>query len=305
VRLVLPDERLRSAVDANRRFLLLRHDAAGLPVATVAALALTLDRQGFALEAGELLTASVASQSGGGSFGAGWVDTAALLHAIAEHWRFGRGEDFARAVAPAVAQGAEWIVRERRRKARPGADHLAGRHALGDAADLLRAATEDGAADSAARLASASGEELDEREWSDADGLDAMLDSASPTWTWAGSGEGHDRLAVARFLDLTRSRLVREVAGGVALCSLVPDDWLGRSVEVHDAPTHHGRLSFAIRWHGDRPALLWELDPHPGVTAVSLCVPGLDPSWSSTALRGDALLAPVVPPGTPVRLKPR
>ena len=168
------------------------------------------------------------------------------------------------------------------------------------------------------------------------DRLDWLLSVATPTWTWAEvlhprldggcAGDGHHGGTVAALLGLVRDLLVRETAdGGLALCSLVPTDWLGQPVEVHDAPTHHGRLSFAIRWHGERPALLWELDPHDGTTAVRITAPGLDPSWSTTELRGDALLAPVPPPPaapagdgsavdepaadgapvTPVRLSPR
>ena len=38
----------------------------------------------------------------------------------------------------------------------------------------------------------------------------------------------------------------------------------GVDLEVHDAPTRHGRLSFALRWHGEHPALLWELTPPDG-----------------------------------------
>jgi hypothetical protein len=80
----------------------------------------------------------------------------------------------------------------------------------------------------------------------------------------------------------------------------VPDHWLGQGWEVHGAPTAHGRLSYAIRWHGERPALLWELEPHPGTEGeaapVRLTVPGLDPDWSTTLARGEALLAPVVTP---------
>jgi hypothetical protein len=67
-------------------------------------------------------------------------------------------------------------------------------------------------------------------------------------------------------------------------------------VELHDAPTAWGRLSFAVRWHGTRPAVLWDLEPHDGVGVVTLRAPGLDPTWSSTERRGDALLAEVVPP---------
>jgi len=60
---------------------------------------------------------------------------------------------------------------------------------------------------------------------------------------------------------------------------------------VHDAPTRWGRVSYAVRWHGDRPALLWELEPHHGLGPVQLTVPGLDSSWSTTEPAGDALLA--------------
>ena len=75
-----------------------------------------------------------------------------------------------------------------------------------------------------------------------------------------------------------------------------PDGWYGGKVELHDAPTAHGRISFAIRWHGTRPALLWELEPHEGDPPVTITVPGLDPTWSTIELRGDALLAEVAPP---------
>jgi len=59
---------------------------------------------------------------------------------------------------------------------------------------------------------------------------------------------------------------------------------------VHDAPTAFGRLSYAVRWHGARPALLWDLEGHPGVGPVVLTAPGLDPTWQASALRGEALL---------------
>lgn len=119
------------------------------------------------------------------------------------------------------------------------------------------------------------------------------------------AGVGDDPYAAALFLELVRRLLVREVpvpgtdgvgAGGLAVCSLVPDPWLGQGWEVHDAPTAFGTFGYAVRWHGDRPALLWELEPHDGVTSVRLTAPGLDPTWSSTEWRGEALLAPVAVP---------
>jgi hypothetical protein len=114
-------------------------------------------------------------------------------------------------------------------------------------------------------------------------------------------GDGHHGWAAADVLTFVRNLLVRDVldddgAPSLALCSMVPESWLGQGIEVHDAPTHAGRLSYAVRWHGDRPALLWELEPHDGVRDVLLTAPGLDPAWSSRERTGEALLAPVVPP---------
>jgi len=54
-----------------------------------------------------------------------------------------------------------------------------------------------------------------------------------------------------------------------------------------------GSISFAVRWHGPRPALLWELAPAANVGPVRLVAPGLDPSWSSVEPAGEALLAPL------------
>ncbi len=76
----------------------------------------------------------------------------------------------------------------------------------------------------------------------------------------------------------------------VLLADPVPSAWLGQPLEVHDAPLPHGSVSFAVRWHGERPALLWE-STHTGVVRC----PGLDPSWRGTGLKGEALLAaPIV-----------
>jgi len=89
--------------------------------------------------------------------------------------------------------------------------------------------------------------------------------------------------------DLTR-RLAAPLGDGLALLGEVPASWYGQPVDVHGLPTVHGTLSYGIRWHGERPALLWELerhDDHP----VRLTVPGLDPDFSTTEPTGEALLA--------------
>ena len=124
------------------------------------------------------------------------------------------------------------------------------------------------------------------------DRLAGVAESASETLTW--STDGDDLGTTTRFCSLVRDLLVREVPGGLAVCTRLPEGWRGESVEVHDAPTAAGRLSFAVRWHGERPALLWELDPRSGPVALS--APGLDPSWTSSQSSGEALLAPVAAP---------
>jgi hypothetical protein len=145
------------------------------------------------------------------------------------------------------------------------------------------------------------------------DRLQWMLDIATPTFTWPeavhpqlGSGcmgDGHHGWAAADFLSLVRNLLVREVSGedggpvALALCTMLPDAWMGQPLQVQHAPTHAGLLSFALRWHGDRPALLWELRPHADLAGVPvrLSAPGLDPAWSSTEPAGEALLGPAPP----------
>ena len=65
----------------------------------------------------------------------------------------------------------------------------------------------------------------------------------------------------------------------------LPDDWLGANFEVHDLPAGEGgRASFALRWHGERPAVLWE-------STAPLTAPVLAPTWSTAAgaERGEAL----------------
>jgi hypothetical protein len=147
------------------------------------------------------------------------------------------------------------------------------------------------------------------------DRLEWLLEAATPTWTWPEAihpridggcmGDGHHGWASAELLSFVRDLLVREVdggegaAGGLALSTLVPDGWYGRGWEVHGAPTAYGHISYAVRWHGDRVALLWEVEPHEGLGAIRLVAPGLDGSWSTTERRGEALVGPVPAPPSP------
>jgi hypothetical protein len=94
----------------------------------------------------------------------------------------------------------------------------------------------------------------------------------------------------ADLLAALRPVLVRSHDATIAFFDEWPGAWIVQSVDVRDAPTQQGPVSCSVRWHGERPALLWE-----GPEGVTFCAPGLDPAWSSTESRGEALLAPVTP----------
>jgi hypothetical protein len=64
------------------------------------------------------------------------------------------------------------------------------------------------------------------------------------------------------------------------------DSRLGVNAEAHHVPAGAGRtISLAIRWHGERPAVIWEVDGPPGLLLRS----GVDPHWTSVESRGEAL----------------
>jgi hypothetical protein len=137
------------------------------------------------------------------------------------------------------------------------------------------------------------------------DRLDAVVAVASATWTWPElidpvTGEGAvgvgDHLATAAdLLGLVRELFVRDGETGLELLSVFPPAWRGQNLDVRDAPTRFGALSYAVRWHGDRPALLWELDAHDGVDDLVLRAPGVDAGWLGSGHRGEALLEPAPP----------
>ncbi|MEO6654158.1 MAG: hypothetical protein ABIP17_16045 [Ilumatobacteraceae bacterium] len=73
----------------------------------------------------------------------------------------------------------------------------------------------------------------------------------------------------------------------------LPTEWLGQSFEVYDVPTTgRASVSFAVRWHGERPAVIWEQTGE----RVSLTASVLAPDWSSAEQKGEALWPP--PPGS-------
>ena len=89
--------------------------------------------------------------------------------------------------------------------------------------------------------------------------------------------------------------LVAEDSDRLVIAPALPREWIGSPVDVRSLVTRHGLLSFSVRWHGPRPALLWELVSEKGSAAGEArdgatlhC--GLDPSWSAPSPAGEALM---------------
>lgn len=148
-----------------------------------------------------------------------------------------------------------------------------------------------------------------------------------PDTSWSGDAAlvAADRVLVAASEDRARRDLARIVErrrrsprpesapDGVALIPWVesqfaiagallpgglPAGWLGQSIEVYGIPTGpSSTIAYALRWHGDRPAVLWEQSGGP----VALSAPVLAPDWASAAPSGEALwpAPPNSPPAAP------
>jgi len=91
--------------------------------------------------------------------------------------------------------------------------------------------------------------------------------------------------SVGRFVAQVEQRIADE---GRLLPLGIPRRWLGSNFEVHGVPTGpRSTVGFAVRWHGERPAVLWE---QRGPTQL-LTAPAVDADWSSNAASGEALWA--------------
>ena len=74
----------------------------------------------------------------------------------------------------------------------------------------------------------------------------------------------------------------------------VPAEWLGQNFEAHGVPVApDASVSFALRWHGGRPAILWELTG----AKVTLSSQQMAPGWSTDQRTGETLWP--VPPNAP------
>jgi hypothetical protein len=112
-----------------------------------------------------------------------------------------------------------------------------------------------------------------------------------------------DRDQIANFSGVRQiawveSQLVAQRHDGVIeICPRGIDAaWLGANFECHRlvASAEH-LISFAVRWHGEKPALLWEIDGPAGARVAASAVDG---TFSSVEMRGETLLSGFAAPQT-------
>lgn len=136
----------------------------------------------------------------------------------------------------------------------------------------------------------------------DLDRVAALGQQATEAGTWLDASGADDLVGAARYVGAVRGLLVDDESdpGRLELLPRFASAWRGGNLEVHRLPTRWGAMSFGIRWHGARPALLWQLDPHPGFPGTGaprpsagpvLACTSLDPDWATTEHQGETLLA--------------
>ena len=103
------------------------------------------------------------------------------------------------------------------------------------------------------------------------DGVVPVRALAGSTWRWGHDGCGDSPHARAAILVGLRSLVLNEDDETIDLLPGFPTSWLGQNVKVSRIPTRVGLCSFAIRWHGARPALLWEFNGEPEVPFTLTC----------------------------------
>jgi len=327
----VPDPALQRAIDTARRSLLLIDSDEPGPAEEAAVLVAALARTGRHAEADHVVRTLWSRQRTDGSFdepAGGGAPGGPHLWALAEHLRLRPDSGLAHALDRGLVAAEGWLAAlEGRNVLTPSARRwaAAGRWAAG------RAAGEGGPSTAAAALgllcgpgpalrpalpvavggpagfdvvmtAAAAAFEVVERQPAGLDRLAWLLAVGGATSAWpdhlhprtdAGSdGRGHSPVATAAFLLLVRDLLFIELGPGhVALLPLLPDAWRGQPLQFTDGVLSEGvRLSFAVRWHGERPALLWQAS-----APLHLTAPGLDPTFSTTEPRGEALLGPPSP----------
>lgn len=265
--------------------------SASTPVAEVAILAEALVLSGFTAEAGALLEDVGFAQGSKGricdagslAFGASEeAVTAVVLRSVATHASLSGDALFAQTMAPMVAGGLEFLAK-RASKSAELAQYLSIAPAVArlfEVADDQRAAVQCQA--------------LWERNGSPTFVVTLPLPPL-PALGLGGTLVPEDSYRVAAIVRSTIERFAIADPNDSDAVDLVSDfdpGWKGGKVDVRGIPTRAGSLSYSVRWHGQRPAILWDVDPEEGGgwPELRLRCASLDPTWVGEGLKGEALL---------------
>lgn len=271
------DSRLRSLGAA----VLLEADAfaptdVDVDLVRLCALSRACDRMGLHTEAGTMLEILDGFQGRRGAIGdeSQPLTTALAVAALADHATLTSDGAFASGMAPLVAGALEFL---HKRGLAPD------RSVFRAAARLFTLAGEDRAARTAIKV------------WTEAGLPWPLVRAPLPPMPAVSDGasllpDDLIRLSDAA-LDATGGIALEDGEGVVNLLGgMRADELLGVNLAVHRAPTVHGSLSFALRWHGARAALLWEFSAGAG---GALRVPSLAPRHVVAGQRtGEILLSP-------------
>jgi hypothetical protein len=263
-RLELGDDRRAGSWERDRRDLLVGR-AGGSPVVAAAGRLSAFLRLGWWAEASEATEAVLGVQRASGQVVSDDVvaATIAALEGLSGWARAGVPADALEQFAEPVARAARWLSRRGWRGVdvdrRPRA-----RRAVHDAWPLMSLLGQDDAADALRAVDPAGVDDTGDESRDPASRLVALVDS-----------------------------IATETDDGIDLFLGLEETDAGHPLEAFDIPTRWGLLSVAVRWHGARPAVLWEIDRwddgRPFIAPV-LRAPRLDPSWTGHDERGDALL---------------
>ena len=320
--LILPDRERTQKLDITMASVLLASEPAvradgNIDLVERADLATALASGGFEAESGALLEDIADWQNTKGGFESP-LTTALVLRAIGTYARLSGNATFGDTLSPAAAGAAEFLLKNAK-KTPSDAPTLA---ALWWAAQVFSVGGDRRAAEQCVKA------------WRKADRPWPLPAAALPTLPASSEGgvlvaQDQPRL-VAQGLGLL-GEVVRFVPAddgasfGVDLLSGFEPGWRGQNIEVRNVAVPGGRLSYAVRWHGQRVAILWDLVPvgqgadiessigadlaglgeapvsvtlgktpmRTDESGIVLTCRSLDANWSSTVLRGEGLLLTV------------
>ena len=95
--------------------------------------------------------------------------------------------------------------------------------------------------------------------------------------------------SASHYVRAIRALVVEDTGTEVRLLPQLPELWRGRTIDVLGLPVANGTMSFGLRWHGHRPALLWEASLAPEAP-FTLKIPGIDAGFETSDRQGETLL---------------